>query len=188
MSVILLLALSVLPLFCSCTKEGADSIITGELALQMVPSVLSDDISSVNLMIYDSKGKLVFAKYCEKDSLHIKMPFQEGEIYHFYAIANTVDMTTDRNIKDTLSLKELFYTFGQVDNLGGATKLPLSGRISKTTFVGGESSMEIEMSRLISKFRIIVDTSGLDSSVREFDIKRVSLRNINRNVHYFKSS
>ena len=188
MSVILLLALSVLPLFCSCTKEGADSIIAEELALQMVPSESSDDISSVNLMIYDSKGKLVYAKYSEKDSLHIKMPFQSGETYHFYAIANTENVTTDGKIRDTLSIRELFHTFRQVDNLDEANNLPLSGKVSKNDFDGEHCNLKIELSRLISKFRIIVDTSGLDNSVKEFDIKRVSLKNINRNVHYFKSS
>src|SRR5574344_1543994 len=186
MSVILLLALSVLPLFCSCTKEGADSIIAEELALQMVPSESSDDISSVNLMIYDSKGKLVYAKYSEKDSLHIKMPFQSGETYHFYAIANTENVTTDGKIRDTLSIRELFHSFRQVYNLGEANYLPLSGKVSKNDFDGEHCNLKIELSRLISKFRIIVDTSGLDNSVKEFDIKRVSLKNINRNVHYFK--
>ena len=188
MSVILLLALSVLPLFCSCTKEGADSFITGELALQMIPSESSDDISSVNLMIYDSKGKLVYAKYSEKDSLHIKMPFQKGETYHFYAIANTGNVTADEKIRDTLSIKELYHTFLSVDRIAEATNLPLSGRVTKNSFDGEQCNLEMELSRLISKFRIIVDTSGLDNSVKEFDIKRISLKNINRNVHYFKSS
>ena len=182
----------------SCEKRGGKaSPATGDITFlfchddpytKSATQVKEGEISDINIFLYDEQGKLAYWRYTDKTDTDITMSITIDRSYSIYAVANVGDLTGSDVVKSAGGLTTLhssFATAASIVNSVGA--IPMAAYIPQEEFSDG-STKTLSLTRLLSKFRIILDKSGLDASVSKFDIKQVRLRNLNKKVYYFKDS
>lgn len=164
------------------------SLILEETAeTRAVPSVSEAMITDLNLFVYYSRtGQLAEYAYIENPGGNVELSVISGTGLDIYAIANAGDLTGTPGITDSLGLTALTWDLESpqdIVNIEGA--IPMSGRLRDVEISDG-MPLTIPLTRLLSKFRIIADTSGLDKDITTFDIKKAVIRNMNRRTGYFR--
>lgn len=145
-------------------------------------------ISDVNLFICDAAGKIIHSSYLDKSSGRIDISVTTGAEYKVFAIANVGDLSISGEVKDTLELKRLTYEFREFNTLAdGDGTIPMSGILPYRRLSDGDVVM-VPLTRLISRFRVIVDTTGLNPDVELFEIQNIRIRQLNYPVEYFSES
>ncbi|HIZ86304.1 MAG TPA: Ig-like domain-containing protein [Candidatus Coprenecus stercoravium] len=142
-------------------------------------------VSDINLFLFDEKGNLATSLYAEKPGQEIAVDLNTGYSYSVYAVANTGDMTSRKETLTQESIEGMELIFNSpIDIVGENGELPMSGKTHTGILNGGET-ISVSLTRLVSKFRIRVDTTGLDKDVSMFDIQQIVVNNINRYVNIF---
>lgn len=150
--------------------------------------VLEGEISSLSILLYDQNGKLSYGHHYEEGTSGVSLEISAEKGYSIYAIANSGDITKESGITDESVIRGLYSSFGETGSIVNSDgTVPMSGHIPLRSF-SDQESISISLTRLLSKFRIILDKSGLDPTVKKFEIKEIRTRNINRKVHYFSNS
>lgn len=152
------------------------------------PEVNETAVTDLNIFIYNEEEQLVYYSYTESPGKDILLDIVPGYEYSVYAIANCGDLTGNAAVSDPDRLKELVWEIESVEDMTGASgAVPMSGILEKTMVEKG-STLSMRLTRLLSKFRITLDTSELDPEVNTFEVEEVRIRNINRRVAYFQES
>ena len=152
------------------------------------PVVSEEELSDINILLYDEYGKLAYCKYIEDPASEASMEIAIDRVYTTYAVANVGNITTSSSISTESGINSLYHTFedaSSIVNESGA--IPMAGKIEAMEFSDGDHK-SLSMVRLLSKFRIIVDKSALSGDVEKFDIKQVRLRNTSQKVHFYQPS
>lgn len=193
---LLLITLTTL-LFSSCQKKGTPEPVFGEVTFHFShkesytraePEVKEGEISDINILLYDETGRLSQWKYSDQVENSITLEFDTEREYSIYVLANVGDLTSDRAVSTVNGICGLYASFNDISSIvnqsGG---IPMAAYIPQGKLSDGDTRT-ISLVRLLSKFRIIIDKSGLSPSVTKFDIREVRLRNINKKVYYFFDS
>ena len=144
-------------------------------------------IKNLNLFAYDARGRLIDFLYLEDPGMEINMETGNSGIHSIYAIANKGNLTDRSSIVTADGLKSISWELESPDDIVGSDgEIPMSGFVSDID--EKNTSVIIPLTRMLAKFRIIVDTTGLDEDVSVFDISEVRIRNMNRTVCAFKPS
>lgn len=119
--------------------------------------------------------------------MEINMETGNSGIHSIYAIANKGNLTDRSSIVTADGLKSISWELESPDDIVGSDgEIPMSGFVSDID--EKNTSVIIPLTRMLAKFRIIVDTTGLDEDVSVFDISEVRIRNMNRTVCAFMPS
>lgn len=144
-------------------------------------------IKNLNLFAYDARGRLIDFLYLEDPGMEINMETGNSGIHSIYAIANKGNLTDRSSIVTADGLKSISWELESPDDIVGSDgEIPMSGFVSDID--EKNTSVIIPLTRMLAKFRIIVDTTGLDEDVSVFDISDVRIRNMNRTVCAFMPS
>ena len=144
-------------------------------------------IKNLNLFAYDARGRLIDFLYLEDPGMEINMETGNSGIHSIYAIANKGNLTDRSSIVTADGLKSISWELESPDDIVGSDgEIPMSGFVSDID--EKNTSVIIPLTRMLAKFRIIVDTTGLDEDVSVFDISEVRIRNMNRTVCAFMPS
>ena len=150
-----------------------------------LPHVSEALLADLNLLVYDSKGSLTEHMFIESPGSEVIVEIDRNDDSMLYAIANTGDLSDSEEILSVNGLLGLRWRIENPGDISGPDGcIPMSG-ILPLKNVDNNTSLTLYLTRLLSKFRIIVDTSGLDDDVTTFDITRVTIRNMNKSVGYF---
>lgn len=185
-------------LVCSCNKGAYEPFSKGEISIQLnvsqqgetkaVPLVDEKMLSDINILFYDKNGNLAFSEYVEYPKSELSMDIYTDCEYSIYALANVGDISGDPFVKTVGGLMRMVHTISDKrDIVNSDGSIPMSASTPSVKIVQG-SKISLSLVRLVSRFRLIVDTSELSDDVLKFDIKEVRLRNLNRNVSYFLPS
>lgn len=194
-----LFLITLLCILSSCSKEKNRETASGNstinIKLQVWESVVTKSqpfvneeiIKNLNLFAYDARGRLIDFLYLEDPGTEINMETGNSGIHSIYAIANKGNLTDRSPIVTTDGLKSISWELESPDDIVGSDgEIPMSGFVSDID--EENTSVIIPLTRMLAKFRIIVDTTGLDEDVSVFDITEVRIRNMNRTVCAFKPS
>ena len=194
-----LFLITLLCILSSCSKEKNRETVPGNstinIKLQVWESVVTKSqpfvneeiIKNLNLFAYDARGRLIDFLYLEDPGTEINMETGNSGIHSIYAIANKGNLTDRSPIVTTDGLKSINWELESPDDIVGSDgEIPMSGFVSDID--EENTSVIIPLTRMLAKFRIIVDTTGLDEDVSVFDITEVRIRNMNRTVCAFKPS
>lgn len=194
-----LFLITLLCILSSCSKEKNRETVPGNstinIKLQVWESVVTKSqpfvneeiIKNLNLFAYDARGRLIDFLYLEDPGTEINMETGNSGIHSIYAIANKGNLTDRSLIVTTDGLKSISWELESPDDIVGSDgEIPMSGFVSDID--EENTSVIIPLTRMLAKFRIIVDTTGLDEDVSVFDITEVRIRNMNRTVCAFKPS
>lgn len=147
-----------------------------------------DEIEDLNIFLYDTKGKLSFYKYIDNIEEVVEMEIYTDKEYSVYALANTGEISDLSSIVDEELINKLNHKFEKKEfDSGGLKKIPMSGHLPLKRISKGET-LTIPLTRLVSKFRVIIDNSSLSEDVSLFEIKEVAIKNVNSCVGYFRNS
>ena len=194
-----LFLITLLCILSSCSKEKNRETASGnsiiKIKLQVWESVVTKSqpfvneeiIKNLNLFAYDARGRLIDFLYLEDPGMEINMETGNSGIHSIYAIANKGNLTDLSPIVTADGLKSISWELESPDDIVGSDgEIPMSGFVSDID--EKNTSVIIPLTRMLAKFRIIVDTTGLDEDVSVFDITEVRIRNMNRTVCAFKPS
>ena len=194
-----LFLITLLCILSSCSKEKNRETASGnsiiKIKLQVWESVVTKSqpfvneeiIKNLNLFAYDARGRLIDFLYLEDPGMEINMETGNSGIHSIYAIANKGNLTDRSSIVTADGLKSISWKLESPDDIVGSDgEIPMSGFVSDID--EKNTSVIIPLTRMLAKFRIIVDTTGLDEDVSVFDITEVRIRNMNRTVCAFKPS
>ena len=194
-----LFLITLLCILSSCSKEKNRETVPGNstinIKLQVWESVVTKSqpfvneeiIKNLNLFAYDARGRLIDFLYLEDPGTEINMETGNSGIHSIYAIANKGNLTDRSLIVTTDGLKSISWELESPDDIVGSDgEIPMSGFVSDID--EKNTSVIIPLTRMLAKFRIIVDTTGLDEDVSVFDISDVRIRNMNRTVCAFMPS
>ncbi len=194
-----LFLITLLCILSSCSKEknretpSGNSIIKIKLQVwesvvtKSQPFVNEEIIKNLNLFAYDARGRLIDFLYLEDPGMEINMETGNSGIHSIYAIANKGNLTDRSSIVTADGLKSISWELESPDDIVGSDgEIPMSGFVSDID--EKNTSVIIPLTRMLAKFRIIVDTTGLDEDVSVFDISEVRIRNMNRTVCAFMPS
>ena len=194
-----LFLITLLCILSSCSKEKNRETASGnsiiKIKLQVWESVVTKSqpfvneeiIKNLNLFAYDARGRLIDFLYLEDPGTEINMETGNSGIHSIYAIANKGNLTDRSSIVTADGLKSISWELESPDDIVGSDgEIPMSGFVSDID--EKNTSVIIPLTRMLAKFRIIVDTTGLDEDVSVFDISEVRIRNMNRTVCAFKPS
>lgn len=147
-----------------------------------------NEISDINILIYDTEGKLAHSLYAERPEGEVSVGIFTGRGYTVYSIANQGDFTSLEDIATESGLNALYATFSTPEDLiNGDGTIPMSGKIDTRIYEDGDAAT-LKLTRMLSKFRVTLDKSDLDTEIETFDIIKVRLRNLNTKVGYFYNS
>lgn len=194
----LLLFSFVLLLVSSCKQERYELPLKEDVTILLsvcdegetksVPIVDEDAISDINLFFYDINGMLAFSEYVEHPGRKIEAQIYADREYSLYAVANVGSLIEDQKVMTERGLLALALEISDKrDIVNPDGTLPMSARLPLQQISKGES-LELPLVRMVSRFRLIVDTSSLESDLDKFEIKRVTLKNLNKKVFYFERS
>ena len=194
-----LFLITLLCILSSCSKEKNRETASGnsiiKIKLQVWESVVTKSqpfvneeiIKNLNLFAYDARGRLIDFLYLEDPGMEINMETGNSGIHSIYAIANKGNLTDRSSIVTADGLKSISWELESPDDIVGSDgEIPMSGFVSDID--EKNTSVIIPLTRMLAKFRIIVDTTGLDEDVSVFDITEVRIRNMNRTVCAFMPS
>ena len=194
-----LFLITLLCILSSCSKEKNRETASGnsiiKIKLQVWESVVTKSqpfvneeiIKNLNLFAYDARGRLIDFLYLEDPGMEINMETGNSGIHSIYAIANKGNLTDRSSIVTADGLKSISWELESPDDIVGSDgEIPMSGFVSDID--EKNTSVIIPLTRMLAKFRIIVDTTGLDEDVSVFDISEVRIRNMNRTVCAFMPS
>lgn len=194
-----LFLITLLCILSSCSKEKNRETASGnsiiKIKLQVWESVVTKSqpfvneeiIKNLNLFAYDARGRLIDFLYLEDPGMEINMETGNSGIHSIYAIANKGNLTDRSSIVTADGLKSISWELESPDDIVGSDgEIPMSGFVSDID--EENTSVIIPLTRMLAKFRIIVDTTGLDEDVSVFDISDVRIRNMNRTVCAFMPS
>ena len=194
-----LFLITLLCILSSCSKEKNRETASGnsiiKIKLQVWESVVTKSqpfvneeiIKNLNLFAYDARGRLIDFLYLEDPGMEINMETGNSGIHSIYAIANKGNLTDRSSIVTADGLKSISWELESPDDIVGSDgEIPMSGFVSDID--EKNTSVIIPLTRMLAKFRIIVDTTGLDEDVSVFDISDVRIRNMNRTVCAFMPS
>ena len=194
-----LFLITLLCILSSCSKEKNRETASGnsiiKIKLQVWESVVTKSqpfvneeiIKNLNLFAYDARGRLIDFLYLEDPGMEINMETGNSGIHSIFAIANKGNLTDRSSIVTADGLKSISWELESPDDIVGSDgEIPMSGFVSDID--EKNTSVIIPLTRMLAKFRIIVDTTGLDEDVSVFDISEVRIRNMNRTVCAFMPS
>lgn len=191
----LLFFITIICIISSCNKERTPESIPEQslkIALQIQesvvtksqPSVSEEYIKDLNLFAYDSNGSLIGFKYLENPGNEVNMDIYSSDLHSIYALANKGDMTSVSFALSNDKLDGITMVLDSPDDIAGPDgEIPMSGIV--TGIDAGEKSITIPLTRMMAKFRIIVDTTGLDKDVETFEVTEVNIRRMNRLLRPF---
>ncbi len=199
MKLVFIIMLAILSLW-SCERENITgrkaigssmsfgfSIQDGNNGTKSSVTVAEDVISNINIFVYDANGLLAASEYVGEYEDKVKINVYSGQDYTVYAIANVGDISQIAQARTEKGLNRLEWKIADLSTMvSDEGHMPFSGTLSSVS--PDLKDQVIPMTRLFAKFRIILDTTALDSEVTLFDVRRVRLRNINRRVEYFGQS
>lgn len=165
-------------------------LMLGETTLtKSMPEINETGVTDINIFAYDEiTGHLISCGYFNEPSGNVELGVYAGRSYAVYAVANAGDLTGSSGITDSLGLIALTWTLESPEGIVNSTgAIPMSGR-KHNVKAGGNSPEQIVLTRMLAKFRIIADISGLNRDVSSFDIKKVMIKNMNRRMGYFTTS
>ena len=184
----------------SCNKEGNTESVASDRtvkirllvqessALKSLPQVSEALLADLNLFVYDSNGSLTAHRYVNNPETEVTVEIDRDKNCTIYAIANTGDLSGRNEILSISGIQSMRWQMESPDEMAGPDgRIPMSGSLTLNAAEGG-TTLTLYLTRLLSKFRIIVDTSGLDKDVTTFEIKQVRIRNMNKSVRYFQTS
>ena len=184
----------------SCNKEGNTESVASDRtvkirllvqessALKSLPQVSEALLADLNLFVYDSNGSLTAHRYVNNPETEVTVEIDRDKKCTIYAIANTGDLSGRNEILSISGIQSMRWQMESPDEMAGPDgRIPMSGSLTLNAAEGG-TTLTLYLTRLLSKFRIIVDTSGLDKDVTTFEIKQVRIRNMNKSVRYFQTS
>ncbi len=183
-----------LTLLCGCERGRLeDSVEKSSLSISLslkeiiaqtkaAPTVIEDAVSDINIFAYNAEGHLISSRFVRNPAMEVDLEVPVGQECSLYAIANVGDLTgvSQARTADGIVQMEWWMADSMTDSEG---RPPLSGRIPAPVYAG--EPVFLSLDRLLSKFRIILDTTSLDEDVSKFDVKRIGLKNLNRRVGYF---
>lgn len=153
-----------------------------------LPQVSEALLADLNLFVYDGKGALTTHRYVDHPDTEVTIEINKYSDYTIYAIANSGNLSGRNEVYSINSIQNMVWEMTSPEDLAGPDgSIPMSGKLFLDTVEGG-TTLTLYLTRLFSKFRVIVDTTGLDNDVTTFDITRVRIRNMNRRVGYFTAS
>lgn len=186
-------------MICSCERNGSRThsssmsiIISFELADEYTKSptqIQENDINNINILLYDNQGKLAQWKYIDGSVHNTSLDISRDLEYSIYVLANVGNITlANSDILTEEKILQYHKSFSNIESLiTSQGAIPLSGKYDRC-ILSNETNISIPLERVISKFRIIIDKSGLSSDVTKFDITKVELKNLNNKVHFFTQS
>ena len=194
----ILIFLTLLSVLSSCQNEKRSESPTKLIKFKLVhhdphtkgePEELGEtDICDINIFLYNAHGMLSHSYYSDNLPDNITMSINNNSDFSIYAIANCGDLTDSKSVINEQSICSLQAHFDSPSSLSNFKKgIPMSAKIPLHQYQDGDV-VQLELSRLLSKFRVKVDKTNLDPSVKTFDITQVRLRNINKAVDYFQDS
>ncbi len=144
-------------------------------------------IENINIFVYNSQGQLVIAQYSDDFTGSMDVNLYSDQEYTVYAIANVGDLSGMSKVMTGEGIRDLEWKIADIEAMMGEDGLiPFSGTISSVSL--STKKVEIPLTRLLAKFRVVLDTSALDGDVKRFEVRRVRLKNINRRIKYFAES
>jgi uncharacterized protein YjdB len=185
-------------LFLSCRKVGREDSMYGKIEFRLeyedlyqtkvAPAVKEGEITDINILLYDEMGKFVSYIYTDNIREKLTMDIAVKRSYSIFAMANIGELPIAANLSSASDAVALFTEFANASSIVNSHgAIPMSCHIQLLRLDDGDM-VTLPMKRLLSKFRIIVDKSGLDPSVTKFDIKQVRVRNLNTKVKLFSPS
>lgn len=186
---------------CSCSQTEPGDIIPDESHILLtayveekgttkgdVPVVDENGISDLNIFLFNENGQLAYSRYFHEISEGMSVPFARKNSYSLYAIANAGDLSGNPGTLNTTAISRLVWHLEDISGLQDTEGcIPMAGKIDQRGFEDGEN-VTVPLRRMYAKFRLIADKSMLDESVETFEIYKVVLRNLNRNISYFTRS
>lgn len=135
-----------------------------------------NEISGIHIFFYDDEGRYVADEYLSAPMpSSISLNICKGHKYTIYAAANLGRLPDDAFYPSAVNIA------GGVWNYD-STVMPMFGGI-RDAVLSETTTLEIPMERLVSRFRIKIDTTGLDDGIK-FDLKKVELKNLNGKVKF----
>lgn len=152
------------------------------------PEVNETAVSDLNVFLYNKEDRLAYFCYTENPGGEVVLEIVPGQKYSVYAIANCGDLTGSTDISTRHGVESLAWEIGAaMETVNASGAVPMSGFIEETLIEKG-GTLSLRLTRLLAKFRIIMDISALDPEVSIFEVERIRLMNMNRKVGYFKES
>ena len=186
-------------LVCSCNKGTYEPLLKGRVSVSLnvseqgvsksAPVVDDKLISDINIFFYDVNGMLAFSEYIEYPHREISIDgiYLEKE-YSIFALANVGNLLENPYVGNITGIRRLIHSISDKRDIVNSDGSMAMSAESGSVKVVSESKISLSLVRLVSRFRLIADISELSADVLKFDIKEVRLRNLNRNVPYFKQS
>lgn len=156
--------------------------------VKSLPQVSEALLADLNIFVYDGNGSLTAHRYIGNPDSEVTVDINRYGDCTIYAIANTGDLSGRDEIYSISDIQAMRWRMSSPEDLSGPNgRIPMSGTLFLETVEGG-TAYTLYLTRLLSKFRILVDTTGLDDMVSTFDITQVRIRNMNNSVGYFTVS
>lgn len=190
-------------LFCSmmsCTmhEHGGLSVEKGKIMLKFkvvetaatkgYVQVSEAVVSDLNVFVYDSENKLFECRYISDISEGVSVDVNTKEDVSVYILANVGDYTSDKALRSVDGMESAVWKFADISEMAAESgALPMTGKVEKRKFANDEE-VTVNLTRLVAKLRIKVDTTLLDNNVELFDIQKVRIRNINSSIGFFTKS
>lgn len=145
-------------------------------------------VNDLNVFLYDGNGSLYYTMYSKTPGNEIQIKLDPDERYTLYMTANSGDLTKNGTILNENGMKELIWSLPESGNKPITENgcLPMSGMAVLEPGKYG-STVDFSLTRLVSKFRLIIDTTGLSGDVSCFKVTEVNIRNMNMRTGYFKT-
>lgn len=152
------------------------------------PQVNETAVTDLNIYLFNEEGKLTDYTYLDSPDTEVLLDIITDRDYTIYAVANTGRLSEKETVSDIKDIEGLHWEIEKAEDIVNSYgAVPMSGKVSRR-LSGDTDTLSITLTRLLSKFRLIVDISGLDADISTFDVRKVCLRNINRRVGYFTES
>ena len=172
-----------------CILLSACSRICHETEVEIVPTGIGmgtraympdeDKISDMNLLIFDSYGRLEYSSYTGYSD-RCSVTLLKGEKYSIHAFLNFGQKIKADSIED---LKETACYLAYPDEYRNG--IPMYG--CKEIVIGGQTRIEVEVERMMAKISIRLDRSRLSEDVK-MDITSVRIGNCPKIAYVQKGS
>lgn len=153
-----------------------------------LPQISEAAVRDLNIFLFDEDGILAESFYTRDPDREIYINTDTDRIGSVYAVANIGDITGSNGAGSLEELLQMKWKMESPEDISGEDgEIPMSGMIRTGSVSDGET-LTVPLSRMLSKFRIIADTAGLDDDISVFEITGIDIRNMNRAVGLFHDS
>lgn len=198
---LLILFLSCIRILSSCSenidqenmKAAGEEIISIRLNVEeaavskSLPQVSEALVKDASIFVYDTEGNLYRCMYAEQPGSELTVEIDQNREYMLYIIANAGDLTNGKDMVSESAMESLYWTYSPSIVVREDGVIPMSGKMRLTPEMYGER-LDFPLTRVLSKFRFIVDKSQLDEDVEVFEVIEVRIRNLNSRVGFFSTS